>query len=71
LFSQDAKAVRSQTPSYLTGFCFLKTKGETKGREAGKLEAKQGIARNLKTAGLTDEQIKAATGLTDSDLEKL
>jgi predicted transposase/invertase (TIGR01784 family) len=40
-------------------------------REAGKLEAKLEIARNLKTAGLTNEQIKAATGLTDSDLEKL
>jgi hypothetical protein len=41
--------------------------GETKGEQ----KAKQGIARNLKTAGLTNEQIKAATGLTDSDLEKL
>jgi predicted transposase/invertase (TIGR01784 family) len=46
-------------------------RGEARGRVAGKLEAKLEIARNLKTAGLTNEQIKAATGLTDSDLEKL
>jgi predicted transposase/invertase (TIGR01784 family) len=49
--------------------------GETKGREAGRLEgeqkAKLEIARNLKTAGLTNEQIKTATGLTDTDLERL
>jgi predicted transposase/invertase (TIGR01784 family) len=52
--------------------------GEARGREAGILEEKARatqklftIARNLKTAGLTNEQIQAATGLTDSDLEKL
>jgi predicted transposase/invertase (TIGR01784 family) len=47
--------------------------GETKGREVGLLEgeqkAKLEIARNLKAAGLSLEQIKVATGLTDSDLE--
>jgi predicted transposase/invertase (TIGR01784 family) len=53
--------------------------GEVKGREAGILEgetrgeqkAKLEIARNLKAAGMTNEQIQAATGLTDTDLEKL
>jgi predicted transposase/invertase (TIGR01784 family) len=60
--------------------------GEARGREAGILEGREAgileekaraaqklleIARNLKTAGLTNEQIKAATGLTDTDLEKL
>jgi predicted transposase/invertase (TIGR01784 family) len=44
---------------------------EARGREAGKLEAKLEIARNLKAAGLTLVKIKAATGLTDSELEGL
>jgi predicted transposase/invertase (TIGR01784 family) len=43
--------------------------GEARGREAGKLESKLEIARNLKAIGLTLEQIKVATGLSDSDLE--
>jgi hypothetical protein len=37
----------------------------------GKQKAKLEIARNLKTAGLTNAQIKATTGLTDTDLERL
>jgi predicted transposase/invertase (TIGR01784 family) len=60
--------------------------GEARGREAGLLEGREAgileekaraiqklftIARNLRTAGLTDEQIKTATGLTDTDLEKI
>jgi predicted transposase/invertase (TIGR01784 family) len=55
-----------------------KEAGILEGREAGILEEKARatqrfleIARNLRAAGLTNEQIKAATGLTDTDLEKL
>jgi predicted transposase/invertase (TIGR01784 family) len=50
-------------------------RGEARGREAGRLEgqqkAKLEIARNLKAAGLTNAQIKTATGLMDTDLEQI
>jgi hypothetical protein len=52
----------------MAGFCFLETKRwETTILEEDTLK----IAGNLKAAGLTNEPIQAATGLTDTDLKKL
>ncbi len=53
-------------------------RGEAQGREVGlnegeargELKAKLEIAKNLKTAGLTDEQIQNATGLSIEELEQ-
>ena len=41
------------------------------GLEKGKNEEKRIIARNLKTLGLTSEQIQAATGLTNEEIRDL
>ncbi len=43
--------------------------GLAEGEARGKLEAKLEIARNLKAAGLTHEQIASATGLSAEELD--
>jgi predicted transposase/invertase (TIGR01784 family) len=48
-----------------------KAEGLIEGEARGEHKAKLEIARNLKATGLTNERIKAATGLTDTDLENL
>jgi predicted transposase/invertase (TIGR01784 family) len=45
--------------------------GEAIGREAGKLESQLEIARKLKAAGMTFQQIQMVTGLSSADLEKI
>ena len=45
--------------------------GRVKGRAEGKAEEKRAIARNMKAIGLTLEQIKTATGLTENEIEAL
>ncbi|EBY0567846.1 Rpn family recombination-promoting nuclease/putative transposase [Escherichia coli] len=46
-------------------------KGRMEGRMEGRLEEKQDIARQLQKMGMTPEQIKLATGLSDDDLKKI
>ena len=46
-------------------------KGLAEGREEGRAEEKLLIAANLKTLGLTTEQIAAATGLTKDEIDRL
>ena len=41
------------------------------GRAEGRAEEKKDIARNLKSLGLTTEQIQAATGLTTEEINRL
>lgn len=45
--------------------------GKVEGRAEGKAEEKRAIARNMKAIGLTLEQIKTATGLTENEIEAL
>lgn len=45
--------------------------GKVEGRAEGKAEEKRAIARNMKVIGLTLEQIKTATGLTENEIEAL
>ena len=45
--------------------------GEERGRERGFLHAKRETARNLKTMGLTAEQIAAATGLSFQEIDNI
>ena len=45
--------------------------GKVEGRAEGKAEEKRAIARNMKAIGLTLEQIKTATGLTENEREAL
>ena len=45
--------------------------GKVEGRAEGKAEEKKAIARNMKAIGLTLEQIKTATGLTENEIEAL
>ena len=48
-----------------------KAEGKVEGRAEGKAEEKRTIARNMKAIGLTLEQIKIATGLTENEIEAL
>lgn len=48
-----------------------KAEGKVEGRAEGKAEEKKTIARNMKAIGLTLEQIKIATGLTENEIEAL
>ena len=48
-----------------------KAEGKVEGLAEGKAEEKRAIARNMKTIGLTLEQIKIATGLTENEIEAL
>lgn len=48
-----------------------RVKGHAEGRAEGKAEEKRAIARNMKAIGLTLEQIKTATGLTENEIEAL
>lgn len=45
--------------------------GRVEGRAEGRAEEKKAIARNLKTLGLTLEQIQEATGLTANEINEL
>lgn len=44
---------------------------EQKGRLEGSIERAQEIARQLQKMGMTPEQIKQATGLSDAELKKV
>ena len=46
-------------------------KGIAEGRAEGRAEGKKEIAKAMKLMGLTTEQIMEATGLTESDIERL
>lgn len=41
------------------------------GRQEGAIEKAQKIARQLQKMGMTPEQIKQATGLSDAELKKI
>ena len=45
--------------------------GRAEGRAEGIAEGKKEIAKAMKLMGLTTEQIMEATGLTESDIERL
>lgn len=45
--------------------------GEEKGREEGREEKSREIARNLKSLGLSSEDIAKATGLSSEEIEQL
>ncbi|MCD4112747.1 hypothetical protein KX353_25605 [Escherichia coli] len=44
---------------------------EQKGRQKGALEKALAIARQLQKMGMTPEQIKQATGLSEAELKKV
>ena len=46
-------------------------RGEKKGQKRGKIEGKIEVAKKLKDMGMSNEDIKNATGLTDEDIENL
>ena len=46
-------------------------KGLKEGREEGRMEEKRSIARNLKSMGLSFQQISQASGLTREEIEQL
>ena len=46
-------------------------KGLKEGREEGRMEEKRSIARNLKSMGLSIQQISQASGLTLEEIEQL
>ena len=46
-------------------------KGLKEGREEGRMEEKRSIARNLKSMGLSFQQISQASGLTLEEIEQL
>ena len=46
-------------------------KGRAEGRAEGIAEGKKEIAKAMKLMGLTTEQIMEATGLTESEIERL
>jgi predicted transposase/invertase (TIGR01784 family) len=46
-------------------------KGEKKGREEGRAEEKNAIARSLKSLGISSDDINKATGLTKEEIERL
>jgi predicted transposase/invertase (TIGR01784 family) len=75
VYRQSLKILRDNFSAFKTAREEGLAEGEARGRAAGllegKTEAKLEIARNLRVAGLTNVQIKAATGLTDTDLERL
>lgn len=48
-----------------------RVEGKVEGRAEGKAEEKRTIARKMKVIGLTLEQIKIATGLTENEIEAL
>lgn len=48
-----------------------RAEGKVEGRAEGKAEEKRTIARKMKVIGLTLEQIKIATGLTENEIEAL
>ena len=45
--------------------------GREEGREEGRMEEKRSIARNLKSMGLSFQQISQASGLTLEEIEQL
>ncbi|ECY3259870.1 ISNCY family transposase, partial [Salmonella enterica] len=45
--------------------------GRQEGRQEGAAEKAQAIARQLRNMGMTPEQIKQATGLSDAELKKV
>ena len=45
--------------------------GHEEGREEGRMEEKRSIARNLKSMGLSIQQISQASGLTLEEIEQL
>ncbi|EGI5049456.1 Rpn family recombination-promoting nuclease/putative transposase, partial [Salmonella enterica subsp. enterica serovar Montevideo] len=49
----------------------LEQKGREEGRQEGAAEKAQAIARQLRNMGMTPEQIKQATGLSDAELKKV
>lgn len=49
----------------------LKQEGRQEGRQEGAIEKAQKIARQLQKMGMTPEQIKQATGLSDAELKKI
>ena len=49
----------------------IRAEGMAEGRAKGIAEVKKEIAKAMKLMGLTTEQIMEATGLTESDIERL
>ena len=48
-----------------------RAEGRTEGRAEGRAETQTAIARNLKSLGMSNEQIAAATGLAEEEINKL
>ena len=48
-----------------------RAEGRTEGRAEGRAETQTAIARNLKLLGMSNEQIAAATGLAEEEINKL
>ena len=48
-----------------------RAEGRAKGRAEGRAETQTAIARNLKSLGMSNEQIAAATGLAEEEINKL
>jgi len=68
------KALKVYRDNYAVMECARKEgrdEGITEGMEKGMKTKATSIARNLKSMGLTIEQISQATGLSNEDIEKL
>ena len=55
----------------MEGLAEGRAEGREEGRAEGMAEVKKEIAKAMKLMGLTTEQIMEATGLTESDIERL
>lgn len=49
----------------------LELKGRQEGIQKGRVKEKQAIARQLQKMGMTPEQIKQATGISEDELQKI
>jgi predicted transposase/invertase (TIGR01784 family) len=64
----DAKSKRIQ--AWRKGLAEGMSQGIEKGKSEGKAEGLTEVARNMKSMGFSDEQIRQATGLSPEEIEK-
>ncbi|HHH6086909.1 TPA: Rpn family recombination-promoting nuclease/putative transposase, partial [Escherichia coli] len=65
------RALAERLPQHEDTFMTIAERIEQKGIQKGRMEEKQDIARQLQKMGMTPEQIRQATGLSDDELKKI
>lgn len=65
------RALAERLPQHEDKLMTIAERLEQKGRLEGSIERAQEIARQLQKMGMTPEQIKQATGLSDAELKKV